>query len=161
MDACDAYLPCTRNSLILKESSLFPEIFSLLICVGNFAKSRCSAAISLSGLASQTLKIAKFPVSKELARRRVRSALRRQPGSHCVGETSPVPSGKAHSWRAFAMRWTVSRFPSSPDRRPICRKSPVTTANIPVFRRLALETGFDRYCLARVAVEFGLFSPLA
>jgi hypothetical protein len=31
-----------RNSLILKKSSLFPEIFSLLICIGNFAKSRCS-----------------------------------------------------------------------------------------------------------------------
>src|SRR5271155_5140287 len=62
MDAYDAYLPCTRNSLILKKSSLFPEIFSLLICVGNSAKSRCSAAVSLTGLGSQSLKIAKFPV---------------------------------------------------------------------------------------------------
>ena len=38
-----------RSSLILRKSSLFPEMFSLLVCVGNFAKSRCSAATSLSG----------------------------------------------------------------------------------------------------------------
>jgi hypothetical protein len=40
----------TRNSLIPKKSSLFPEILSLLICVRNFAKSRWGAGISLSAL---------------------------------------------------------------------------------------------------------------
>jgi hypothetical protein len=87
---CDADVTHTRNSLILKKSPLFPEIFSLLICVGNSVKNRCSAAVSLSGLGSQSLKIAKFPVkfpvSRELARRRVRSALRRQPGILHLGE---------------------------------------------------------------------------
>jgi hypothetical protein len=38
---------CTQKSLTLKGSSLFSEMLSLLICVRNFAKSRCSAAISL------------------------------------------------------------------------------------------------------------------
>ena len=58
----------TRNSLIPKKCSLFPEIFSLLICIGNFTKSRCSAAISLSVLGSRSLKIAKFPVKLPISR---------------------------------------------------------------------------------------------
>ncbi len=86
MDAYDAYLPCTRNSLILKMSSLFPEIFSLLICVGNFAKSRCSAAVSCYEIGLGSPRIpkfpVKFPVSRELTWRRVRSPLRCQPASH-------------------------------------------------------------------------------
>jgi hypothetical protein len=119
----------TRHSLIPKKSSLFPEIFSLLICVGNFAKSRWGAGgISLSALGSQSLKIGKFPVkfpvSRELAWRRVRSALRRQPGNVRLRE-----------------------FPSSDEKGPPnaglaenSQKSPAQSKKTPVFWRLALET---------------------
>jgi hypothetical protein len=54
-------------------------------CLGNCARSHGSAAVSSHGAAPRRLKIAefpvKFPVSREFARRRVRSALRRQGGS--------------------------------------------------------------------------------
>jgi hypothetical protein len=74
-----------RNSLIPFKNSLFLKIFSLLICVGNFTRSRCGAAVSCYEIGPGSLEIAKFPVkfpvSREFARRRVRSALRRQGGS--------------------------------------------------------------------------------
>ena len=35
-----------RNSLLPLKNSLFFKIFSLLICVGNFVKSRCSTVVS-------------------------------------------------------------------------------------------------------------------
>src|SRR5260370_20679923 len=41
----DAY-KLRRNSLIPEKDSLFPKIFSLLICVGNCSKSGCSAVVS-------------------------------------------------------------------------------------------------------------------
>jgi hypothetical protein len=76
----DAYL----NSLIPAKNSLFFEIFSLLICVGNCAKSDCGASVSCYEIGLGSPEIAKFPVkfpvSREFAWRRVRSALRRQPG---------------------------------------------------------------------------------
>jgi hypothetical protein len=53
--------------------------------LGNYAISRCNTAISCYEIGSQSPKNAKFPVkfpvSREFAWRRVRSALRRQPGS--------------------------------------------------------------------------------
>jgi hypothetical protein len=77
---------CRLISLLPVLNSLFREIFSLLICVGNFSKSRCGTSISCSRVTSRGPKTAifpvKFPVSREFARRRVRSALRRQPGSN-------------------------------------------------------------------------------
>jgi hypothetical protein len=72
-----------NNSLIQLTSSLFFEKFSLLICLGNCAKSHCSAVVSSYEIGSLSLKIVKFPVkfpvSREFAWRQVRSALRRQP----------------------------------------------------------------------------------
>src|ERR1700674_5647009 len=89
----DAYFSVTPNSLIPAKNSLFVEIFFLLICVGNCAKSDCGAAVSCSKIFSRCLKIAKFPVkfpdSREIAWRRARSALRRQPGSPEAGEITP------------------------------------------------------------------------
>ena len=73
------------NSLIPAKNSLFFEIFSLLICVGNCAKSDCGAAVSCYEIGPGGPEIAKFPVkfpvNREFDSRRVRSALRRQPGS--------------------------------------------------------------------------------
>ena len=73
------------NSLFLRNNSLILKIFSLLICVGNCSRSGCSAAVSWHVIVSLSPRIAKFPVkfpvSREFAWRRVRSALRRQPGS--------------------------------------------------------------------------------
>ena len=77
---------CGSNSLLPLTNCLLFEIFSLLICVGNCAKSRCGTAASCSKIVSGSLGIAifpvKFPVSREFGWRRVRSALRRQPTSH-------------------------------------------------------------------------------
>jgi len=50
------------------------------------------------------------------------------------------------------------RLPNSPNRRPICRKSPASTANIPVFGRLTPETGFGHHCVAVARVNLGSFS---
>ena len=66
----------------------------------------CSTAASCYGIASQSPKNAKFPVkfpvSREFAWRRVRSALRRQPGSLALGENVSDTRRKARQWRAFA-----------------------------------------------------------
>src|SRR5471030_2024449 len=74
---------CRRNSLFPLENSLFLEIFSLLSRIGNCPKSHCVAANSCSEIVFRSHGIAdfpvKFPVSREFAWRRVRSALRRQP----------------------------------------------------------------------------------
>jgi len=70
-----------------------------------------------------------------------RDQQRCQPDSCGVGETSSPTSRKAHNWRTFAVWLTVSRLLSTPNARPVCRKSPAVTRNIPVFGRLAPETG--------------------
>ena len=84
------FLSC--KSLIPFENSLFFKIFSLLICVGNCFRSGCSAAVSCTKSCSRSPKIAnfpvKFPVSREFAWRRVRSALRRQGGSSALNARS-------------------------------------------------------------------------
>jgi hypothetical protein len=72
-----------ESSLFLPRNSLFFELFSLLIFLGNCAKKRCNTAASCSTSVAQRPENAKFPVkfpvSREFAWRRVRSALRRQP----------------------------------------------------------------------------------
>ena len=95
-----------NNSLIQLISSLFLENLSLLICLGNCARSHCSAAVSSHEIGSGSLKIAKFPVkfpvSREFAWRRVRSALRRQPASPrfrefpSLDEKRPLNAGFSH-----------------------------------------------------------------
>jgi hypothetical protein len=79
------FCPCFGvKSLIPFENSLFFEIFSLIICVGNCSRSDCSAAVSWYSIVPLSPRIAKFPVkfpdTREFAWRRARSALRRQPG---------------------------------------------------------------------------------
>jgi mono/diheme cytochrome c family protein len=72
-----------QKSLLPDRNSLFFEIFSLLICLGNCLRSRCVTAASCYEISSHIPKIAKFPVkfpvSREIAWRRVRIPLRRQP----------------------------------------------------------------------------------
>jgi hypothetical protein len=69
----DAY-PEFLNSLIPAKNSLFLEIFSLLICVGNCAKSDCGAVVSCYEIRLGSPEIekfpVKFPVSREFAWRR-------------------------------------------------------------------------------------------
>jgi hypothetical protein len=65
---------------------------------------------------------------------------------------------KSPQWPAFAIEPTVSTLSYSPDPRPIYRKSPGLSANVPVFGRLAPEIGFDRHWVAGAAVEFAIFS---
>jgi hypothetical protein len=98
--------PLTLNSLIPAKNYLFFEVFSLLICVGNCPKNDCSAAVSCCKIGLGSPEIAKFPVkfpvSRELAWRRVRSALRCQPASADVPGISLGASRKARYWRVFA-----------------------------------------------------------
>ena len=47
----------------------------------------------------------------------------------------------------------VSRLPSSPNAKRICRKSPAAT-KYSRFGKPAAETGLDRYCTPRTAVKF-------
>jgi hypothetical protein len=82
----DAYTVSTFpriNSLFLLKNSLFFKIFSLLICVGNYAKTACSAAVSRSEIGLSSLKIAKFPVNFPVSRE-----LRLETGSHMTAHTT-------------------------------------------------------------------------
>ena len=62
---------CGLCSLIPTKNSLFFEIVSLLICVGNIAKSHCDIAVHCSRTFSGSPEIAifpvKFPVSRDFA----------------------------------------------------------------------------------------------
>ena len=81
-----------RNSLMFTKNSQILKIFSLIICIGNCRKwLPRSGFLLLNRL--HAAKIAKFPVkfpdTRELAWRPVRSALRRQPGSHSARDCGP------------------------------------------------------------------------
>ena len=73
-----------------RENSLFLELFSLLIRLGKYPGSRCRTGVFDVDIGSITPKSAKFPVKfpvcRESAWRRVRSAQRRQPTSPRFGE---------------------------------------------------------------------------
>jgi hypothetical protein len=56
------------------------------------------------------------------------------------GEKSPLLAG-------FCNFAPVSELSNWRTRRPFREKSPATTANIPVFGRLSLETRFDLHCV--------------
>jgi hypothetical protein len=146
------------DSLLLMFVSLFPQKFSQLICIGNCAKSRCAAAVFCSRFRFYGAKIAqfpvKFPVSREFGWRRVRSTLRRQPGSAALGEALPDMRTKARKWRAFAIRRPVSVLPISQDVARIRLKSLASTGKIPVFGRRGLENGFDHHWVGMEALTF-------
>jgi hypothetical protein len=113
----------TRTRLNLK-FPVNPEKFPVIqnnfpvTCVGNSRKDRCGTALFCSSPAPESLKIAKFPVkfpvSREFAWRRVRSALRRQPGSRTGWELTSETGRKARRWRPFAIQQVVSMLPISP-----------------------------------------------
>jgi hypothetical protein len=90
------------------KKSLFLEIFSLLIFIGNCVRSHCSTAASCFEIVSQSPKNAKFPVkfpvSREFTRRQVRSALRRQPASPATGDFSLCGARNARRWRGRSSR---------------------------------------------------------
>ena len=134
------------NTLLSRRNSLILEIFSLLICLGNCSGKCCSAAVSCSGIGWRSPEIAnfpvKFPVSREFAWRRVRSALRRQPSSPALRETAPNNRRNARQWRAFLIQWTVSSLPISRGAGRNCQRSPAACRNIPVFGRRWPETRF-------------------
>jgi hypothetical protein len=103
------------NSLIPAKNSLFFEIFSLLICVGNCAKSDCSAAVSCCkiGLGSPDISKfpVKFPVSREFARRQVRSTLRRQPSSQSRSRPQSCPRPSSQGRLPSIDLGTIERHP--------------------------------------------------
>src|SRR6266404_3732418 len=165
--------PCVRNgrlrflsskSLIPFENSLFFKIFSLIICVGNCSRSDCSAAVSWYSIVPLSPRIAKFPVkfpdTREFAWRRVRSALRRQPGSPALREAVPDSRRNARQQRAFLIQRTVSSLPISPAEGRNCQKSLATCRNIPVFGRRQPETGFDPHCMPGASSRLKVFQCL-
>jgi hypothetical protein len=84
---------------------------------------------------------------------------------HCVAsqavrkpEKVPLKGEKGPLLAGFCNFVPVSELPNRRTHRPFREKSPVTSANIPVFRRLSLETGFDLHC-ARVAASISFGSP--
>jgi hypothetical protein len=143
---------CTRNSLFPLEKSLFIEIFSLLSRIGNCLKSHCIAADSCSEIVLRSHGIAhfpaKFPVSREFTWRRVRSALRHQPGSLALCETTTKSRKSARQRRAFLVWRSVSGLRISRVTGRNCQKSPDACRNIPIFGRRRPETEFDPHCLA-------------
>src|SRR5258706_8680889 len=145
------------DAYVSPSNSLFFGNISLLICVGNCSRSGCNAAVSCSKLLPKAPEIAKFPVkfpdTRESGWRRVRSALRRQPGSPALRQPVPNRRRNARPQRAFLIQRTVSTFPISPAAGRNCRKSLATCRNIPVSERRRLETGCDLHCVPDVAVS--------
>ena len=68
-----------------------------------------------------------------------------QPRSACNRVGSARSSRKARQWRAFANLRPLSVLPICGLERPLCRKPPAGSLNIPVFERLVPETGFDQH----------------
>src|SRR6202035_4681490 len=75
-----------EHSLLPAKNSLFPEIFSLLICVGNFTRSRCGTAVSRNEIRFRGTKIAKFPVNFPVSRE-----LPPETGSYLTAHTTTQP----------------------------------------------------------------------
>ena len=81
----------------------------------------------------------------------VRSGMREFESSH---SSQPVPWPEVPSLKeqkspllaGLCDSVPVSKLPNSRTGRPIRQKSLVTTVNIPIFRRLARELGFDHDC---------------
>src|SRR5664279_4813820 len=66
-------------------------------------------------------------------------------------EVAPLKGQKSPLLAGFCNSAAFSELPNLQTERPIRQKSPVTTANIPVFGRLARETGFDPHCVLRLS----------
>jgi hypothetical protein len=124
----DAYESLGCNSLIPFRNSLLFKIFSLLICVGNFTRSRCGTAVYRYRIGPGVVEIAKFPVkfpvSREFLRRRVRSALRRQPGSHSARDCWPKNPISARQLRPFVIGFRLY----TPNSNNLGAKSPIVSS---------------------------------
>ena len=73
-------------------------------------------------------------------------------------EKVPLKGEKGPLLAAFCNSAPVSEFPNRRTCRLFREKSPATTANIPIFGRLSLETRFDLHCVRDAAVAFAIFS---
>ena len=145
-----------NNSLIPAKSSLIIEIFSLLICVGNCAKSDCGAAVSCYEIGPGSREIAKFPVkfpvSREFAWRRVRSVLPRQPTSpdirlhRPISRERPAFGGLSYIWESL---WVAKSTPGA-------AKFPKVSGRQFRYSRFREFAGRDRvrsHCRPREVVE--------
>jgi hypothetical protein len=146
-----------HNSLFWLEKSLFCKKDSPLIWVGNSTRSPCSTGASCCGGSGMRPKIAKFPVkfpvSREFARRQVRSALRRQPGSHSIQDSVAKNPIKSRKMRAFADFTSVSVVQSS----TICERIREVSgehAEYPVFQETLAGDWRDQHCVVWVGVSF-------
>jgi hypothetical protein len=75
----------TLNSLIPAKNSLFLEIISLLIFVGNLPGNRCGTGAFRADIASKSLGIAKFPVNFPVSRE-----LQAETGSYLTAHTTKL-----------------------------------------------------------------------
>ena len=76
---------CSTNSLLRQQNSLFLELFSLLIRVGNCSIGRCGTGISRSEISPGGPEIAKFPVNFPVSRE-----LSSETGSHMTAHTTKL-----------------------------------------------------------------------
>jgi hypothetical protein len=113
---------------------------NLLIHVRSYSASYSECAlISLKVLPDFDSTIRRFESSRPSQAFR---QLARHPGKREIGPEIP----------AFRGLVSVSRLPIPQFWGATCRKSPATSANIPVLRRFWAETGFDLYCVGHRAV---------
>jgi hypothetical protein len=112
-------MDASLDSLIPAKNSLFLKIFSLLIWVGNCAKSGCGAAVSCYEIGPGSPEIAKFPVDFPVSRE-----LQVETGSYLTAHTT-IQSFRTADFQADLKRAvSVGIFPGIV---PLLR-SPVTLA---------------------------------
>jgi hypothetical protein len=132
-----------RNSLLARDNTLFSRTVSLFVGLGNYLRSCCVAAFPGRITRLWVTKIdnfpVKFPVSRDIAWRQARSALRRQPGIPVFREFPSFdkkgPPNAGFSYCRKSLETDVRTF-----RAENSRKSPAESRKTPVFWRLAPET---------------------
>jgi hypothetical protein len=87
----DAYPVCKQNSLFPAKCSLFFEIFSLLIFLGNLMRNRCGTVASQWEMVSKSPKIAKYPVNFPVSRE-----FSPETGSYLTARTTKLFKHLAH-----------------------------------------------------------------
>jgi hypothetical protein len=124
--------------------SLFSKIFSLISFAGNWVRNGCSTAVSCSETRSSGSEIGKipdkFPVSRESAWRRVRSALRRQPATPAFRR----PPQEKRKWAGNAGFSRVRLRLQTPKSAIAGRQSAKVSDHTREYSRFAETVGGDR-----------------
>jgi hypothetical protein len=133
------------NSLFSRNNSLILRIFSLLICVGNCARSRCRRAVSWYGIPPQTPEIAifpvKFPVSREFALET--GAISTASPARQSGIPRFCPQ-QCQKWPPMAGFCKLARGLQAPDLATCRAKSPIVSGGYLKYSRFSETATGDR-----------------